>query len=242
MQNLGINLENLVNKTLNEKMEIIENNPELSNLMSVFRTNFDAFEKLLDFYKQNVRYRKHNNESGMNEIKKILVNAQIIKSVDDITDNFISQCLTRIREEKGTKTKIKRGGENSNFQSALNAVAPQEGKEVKVGKGVTPTVTPPSQRDWLDPQWLDEEPDWKQWSVEKKKPLPGEWSDEWENMWRHLLKIADERGFNEFQKTHYEGYKQLGSVFADLWLAMNRSRRDLRDQYGWDAYGVGRKQ
>ncbi len=235
--NYSLDLSNVVGDFINSKNTEILDNPELVDLHNLFKNNFEAFERLLDFYKQNTRYKRVSKESGVGEIKKLLVQAGVIKTEEDITTAYVLNTMSRLRAEKKGKKSIKGRKQNSNFHSSVVDLAPQEGARQTVEE----TVTPPSLRDWLDPEWLDEEPDWKQWAIEKKKPEPGEWSDEWENMWRHLLKIADERGFNEFQKKSYEGYKQLGSVFADLWLAMNRSRRDLKDQYGWDAYGVGKK-
>ena len=224
--------------SIEEKLKDLESKPHLTNFSALFRKNFDAFEKVLNFYKENTRYKKATKESGVNEIRRIMLEARVISSAEEISNGTIVELMHRIRKERNQSKKVVK--ENSNFHSSGVDLAHLDSVTPTPAKGVTPILEEGHKRDWLDATWLDEEPNWKEWLVNKEYPESGVWSDTWENMWRHLLKKGEERGFTEHQMTTSDGFKQLGGSFSELWLRLNKNRRQLKDKYGWEPYKVGK--
>lgn len=237
---------------LAKKREQLLDNKEFSNKAEIFRTNFLAFEKIVSFYKRNPSLGKELGESAAGEIKKILLAKKHIKALDDISNAQVNNYMSDARAFYNQGKKNNRAAQNSkNAKSryigteAVQAENFDRGSlpgQVDDNKAVEVVdASPRHQKDWLDTSWIDAEPNWTQLTtVGGERPGSEGWSDDWENVWRHLYKKADEAGYNEHEKTTYAAFKVMGADIGALWLDLSKYRRGYQNQNGWNPYGVGK--
>lgn len=244
------NYNEQLDRLLEEKLAKLAGNKKYANLLQVFRANFLGFEKLVVFYQLNKNFGKEHGETAFGEIKKFLVATGHLGSVDELSDSHISTYLSKIRKERnvekrGRKKKsialagvtptVTPTAENFDFRSAVGS------SQVTVADTVEQMVmSADHQKDWLDSTWIDDEPNWSELFTGTKKPVEGQWSDYWENVWRHLYKKAEEHGLNDYERTTLQGFKKMGSDVGSLWLNLNKIRRVLKSQYGLNPEGIGK--
>lgn len=248
MENLSLdrmfNYDEQLEKLLDEKLSKLAGNKKYASLLQVFRDNFLHFEKLVVFYQLNKNFGKEHGETAFGEIKKFLVSVGHIGSVDELSDSHISTYLNKIRKERN----VEKRGRRKKVIAAIGGSSEAENFErqslpaqVENKPAVTVVEASPShQKDWLDTGWIDEAPNLDELLTGKKRPAQGEWSDYWENVWRHLYQEADRHGLNDYEKTTLHGFKKMGSDFGSLWLDLNKVRRGLKVKHGFNPEGVGK--
>ncbi len=142
----------------------------------------------------------------------------------------VSTCMTRLHKEKGlSKTKARRAILGVTPTPVAIPVEPVPSGMVEVP---VQAAAPPEAKHggWADPSWIGEEPNWRERTPLLLKDLEkglSEWSDELENVWRHLYRLADERKFNSLQRTTSVGFQTIGADFGNLWVNLSNLRRRL---------------
>lgn len=238
------NYDDEFNKMMEEKLAKLAGNKKYANLFQVFRDNFLNFEKLVVFYQLNKNYGREHGETAFGEIKKFLVATGHIGSVSDLSDSHISTYLNKIRRERNVE---KRGRKKKSLTTSVEAVQAEnfDRRSIPsqaVGDGAVEVVDASSShlKDWGDAEWLGDAPNWNELLTGKVRPAQGEWSDAWENVWRHLYEEANKHGLNDYEKTTLQGFKKCGADVGSLWLDLNKVRRGLKSQYGLNPEGVGK--
>lgn len=145
----------------------------------------------------------------------------------------VSTCMTRLHKEKGlNKTKARRANVGvTPTPAALPVEPPSAVLEVAPLPAKLAEPTPKAEgAAWADPAWIGEEPNWRESTPLLLKDLEKgltAWSNELENVWRHLYRLADERKFNSLQRTTSVGFQTIGADFASLWVNLSNLRRRL---------------
>lgn len=98
---------------------------------------------------------------------------------------------------------------------------------VAATKSVTVGATASDDRDWFDPSWLGDEPNWTELVMPgaHRPKVAEDWDTHWENVWRWLYCLADTHGLNSFDRTVYAGFKKISASIGDLWLDLSKIRR-----------------
>ena len=86
---------------MNKKLEKLLKTSQ-GNLMAVFRKNFDAFEKLVRFYKKYPDIAKIDNDNPYLEIKRILEESGVVAS-GKISEEMVKTYMSRVRSELDIK-------------------------------------------------------------------------------------------------------------------------------------------
>ena len=142
----------------------------------------------------------------------------------------IKDCMTRLHKEKGlNKTKARRRGLGVTLTPVTLPVESVPGAVAEVVPAMV-RADQSGSRPWADPSWIGEEPNWRvaipALLKDLDKGLPA-WSDDLENVWRHLYRLADERKFTPMQRSTSVGFQTIGADFANLWVGLSNLRRRL---------------
>ena len=196
-----------------------------TRLIDVFRENYDDWNgRLFPAWKKVGKVCHQELALLLNQVGFSTVNPAMV-----------SRYMKLVRDERKKN--------RSSVTVTQSAKPTVKNQEVAATELVTVGATGSDDRDWLDPSWLGDEPNWTELVMPgaRHPKVVEDWDTHWENVWRWLYSLADAHGLNSFDRTVYAGFKKISASIGDLWLDLSKVRR-LMNSSGvpLDPKGIGK--